>query len=1037
MTTKTPNMTVVCYNPPHPHTIHSPYVWNRIIIVMIHIIMILKILQDIPRTGAYPPISIRIPSSSPRFIRVLQSQQQQQQQRKQRKQRNQFQYDNVHHQHHHHQQKPTRSVSCNMIIPRGDGRIYENEEDYYHHDDDDNNNNNNDNNNNYRNTTTRRRMTSNKVTSPPPPSPPPPPLQEWNKDEYNYFSKNRKNQRQLQWVVNSIENYGGQEESSHNNDDDTNDRPRNHVSPVLIEAMEHLSTAKTQKQVLQAGRRLEQLMDTILHHESWPIQERIVKATAISGLLHISWKLIQHMVQGVQEDFNSSNSSSSSSPSSLSPSSSPSSSSSSSSSMPPRPTRLPSSLSYNAVFCSLRRAQRREQVERLLVQLASIAHQTGEMIDVYAFNMYLATLTQNVEHPNDVYLGQAWTSLSLNVPQERFAVQPDIVSYNTVLHAAAKTGNQTIVDDLWTTIRHHPNLEPDIWTYNSRLRTSNLPERLRVLDELRALQRDHWNGIKRLVPDRFTIDLVLVPLVRAGRIGDVEELLDNFVATHSDRIVTEAFSAFLITLVKRGELSSARALFQTYVLPSLLTKPSQSALLSTKTSTRPNTSSRTIQPAIRHFNVLIDGYRCLAENEKAEEEDDDVVVGKNDEAAETKQITKEDENESSGITKNHGGRPSQAPIEATSNNLTARQEARRLYQLLQESGYSPDVYTLTSMMGICETSEELWNLLLTSHVELTPAAVRAAITSFGRLGDPSSACITFDKYQEPSMNCRVWNVLLGALADSARRENPTLNKAACLVWSLTERTNEIHNSQPQGRSQNHISCLVDGLRCTQAVHVLLNLMRESRGPIQAPRPNSQTYCIAAAALQYGSTNAQLAIDLFRNATLDGVPADGRFINAIFRCFGDNIDEALTAWKGEIRRACLAHEKRARHDPPSIYRAQMKNLIAAYHGLLYVCGRALRPDIALRIAYAMNREGIEPNDVSLNCYRSGKRMRKKLADATSEQGERSRMLGPRSLPSLIPKLDFFGQYESLLFIECTKYDQNDKRRSGEKRVRIIV
>jgi hypothetical protein len=29
------------------------------------------------------------------------------------------------------------------------------------------------------------------------------------------------------------------------------------------------------------------------------------------------------------------------------------------------------------------------------------------------------------------------------------------------------------------------------------------------------------------------------------------------------------------------------------------------------------------------------------------------------------------------------------------------------------------------------------------------------------------------------------------------------------------------------------------------------------------------------------------------------------------------------------------------------------------------------------------------------------------------------------------------YESLLSVECTKYDTNDRRRAGEQRVRIIL
>jgi hypothetical protein len=75
---------------------------------------------------------------------------------------------------------------------------------------------------------------------------------------------------------------------------------------------------------------------------------------------------------------------------------------------------------------------------------------------------------------------------------------------------------------------------------------------------------------------------------------------------------------------------------------------------------------------------------------------------------------------------------------------------------------------------------------------------------------------------------------------------------------------------------------------------------------------------------------------------------------------------------------------------------------------------------------MNKEGIESNEVALNCYRSGKRTRQKLAKLNNEV-EKNGGLG----------LAMSKQFESVLLVECTKFDENDKRRSGEQRVRIIL
>ena len=105
----------------------------------------------------------------------------------------------------------------------------------------------------------------------------------------------------------------------------------------------------------------------------------------------------------------------------------------------------------------------------------------------------------------------------------------------------------------------------------------------------------------------------------------------------------------------------------------------------------------------------------------------------------------------------------------------------------------------------------------------------------------------------------------------------------------------------------------------------------------------------------------------------------------------------------------------------------KNLLAAYHGLLHVSGRAGRPDVALRLAYAMGKEGLEPSESALNCYNAGKRIRETAAaGGRAGRGERDDVV----------RLRMEDQYESLLMIECTKYDQNDRRRSDERRVRII-
>lgn len=326
----------------------------------------------------------------------------------------------------------------------------------------------------------------------------------------------------------------------------------------------------------------------------------------------------------------------------------------------------------------------------------------------------------------------------------------------------------------------------------------------------------------------------------------------------------------------------------------------------------------------------------------------------------------------------------------------------------------PDAYTLSSMMLLCTSSDEILRSIEKSDSQLlTPAVIRSAMTQSGRLGDPSLACQLFDQFVFPSMNVREWNVLLGALAEGAKQGNLILDVSSATIW------NEISTKKAG------ISSSLDGLSCSEACQVLLNMMSSTTQKTKAPYPNSQTYCLAASALQYGTTDRDLALTLFRNATNTGIPADGRFLNAVFRCFGDDIGGALESWKNEIRRACLERESQT-----TKVSLRNKNLVAAYNGLLYVCGRALRPDIAVRLAYAMNKEGIEADKNSLNNYNAGKRARGQSASG----GE---VANTKVWSKLFPKPNMVQQYESLLYVECSKYDPNRKSMSSDKRVRIIV
>jgi pentatricopeptide repeat protein len=290
------------------------------------------------------------------------------------------------------------------------------------------------------------------------------------------------------------------------------------------------------------------------------------------------------------------------------------------------------------------------------------------------------------------------------------------------------------------------------------------------------------------------------------------------------------------------------------------------------------------------------------------------------------------------------------------------------------------------------------------------------VTSYGNLGDPASALWIFLHF--PSKSTRSWNVLLGALAKSSE-----LQGAAVLDLASSNASRHLPSRVLVRSSQILMSTFFERATSFEAIQIILDIMSNSivvEG-LNSPPANSQSYCLAASALQYSMIDSSKARELFRHATNLGIPADGRFINAVFRCYGDDVDGALNDWKNEIRPRCVSCDNNTLRTTLG-QRKKGENFLASYNGLLYVCGRALRPDIALRLIYAMKKEGLETKELSLNSYKSGKRIRN-LSSGLAAQ--------------LVEKLKLISAYESLLEVECSKFDQNDSRRKGEPRVRIIV
>lgn len=475
-----------------------------------------------------------------------------------------------------------------------------------------------------------------------------------------------------------------------------------------------------------------------------------------------------------------------------------------------------------------------------------------------------------------------------------------------------------------------------------------------------------WNEMLQdpgIQPDRFTIDLILPVLAQRQDMTAIKNMLDEFVMKNPPHIVSNAFSAFMVSLNKSGRVLVARALFQAYIQPYFEPTWDTGRL-------------RLVTPTAKHFNIILNGYR----QEIQEQTDKNQVTKLSSEAWEL------------------------------------------FHQLSSNPTIAPDEFSLGIMMALATSPEQLCDLVgyaLDHFQKLSPVLQRSALTSFGQVGDAPSALWLFSTYTLASSQSgtREWNALLGALSKTARAGNTTSTSMAESVAARRLASTDGHSS-PSSLKR------VDGLASADAAGAILELMIEGSEEMHVPRPDTQSFCLAATALQYGNVDSKKAMEIFHEAQRLGLGADGRFLNAILRCFGSDIQNAVFAWKQDIRPACVRYENRKKRSSRRPTRTKGKNLVAAYNGLLYCCGRALRPDIGVRLVYAMVKEGLEPNENTLNAYRSGKRQSQSMKEENRAK-------------AFVRKLAILDPYESLLFVECTKYDRNDRRRAGEARVRIIL
>lgn len=801
---------------------------------------------------------------------------------------------------------------------------------------------------------------------------------------------------------------------------------RRRIDASLVDALYLMVNANSQTDVLDAEKRVRGLMKD---PSEFPMEvnERVIKATAMAGLVSLSLSLLKVFLTENEDT-------------------------------------LPSTMAYTAVLNILRKNGRIDRLEETLADLASscrrITQKTGKKvgIDLVAFNTYLAalcdaavnelpfssasnamedygmnfnftSLTNSSTVPtssSEKYLYKALNLVKGDVARTRFVLEgdPDKYSFNSILNAAAKCSKSDNDNPITNSIMlsclrgmKERGIQEDVLTYNARIQAALASDE----DEAAIQLIDQLISDPSVEPDRYTINFILKPFLKAGRRDEIWSILRDFYdknAGSNNKIVSSAFEAFLNTIVVTGDIEFAREIFQSFFLPT----PRQNKRMQVSQMIHvmkedeqlqqideTNTSRRSVElskrpPArTRHFNILFGGYS----------------------KAYVSAISRFGKSPNSMAGSDDITNATMPDNDVINNTVPDTQKVYELLDIMLGIGVPLDGFSVTSLMALPSTPENITSLLKRIEpemmVELSPAAYRSIISAYARTGDASSACWMFEEMIQSrgnqGRNTESWNVILGALAKGCVGANG--GNALDILNSSAARARRNLLSETSDDPESQVISCVNGKPCLDASMAILDIMRNGTvlpEGFSIPKPNSQSYCLVASALSgYGISepDSDRALNLFRNAMDEGVAADGRFLNAVLRCFGDDIEGALAAWKSDIGPAAAGYERIRSKNTKS-----GTNLIAAYNGLMHVCGRAIRPDAATRIAYAMNKANVEPTEATLNSYFAGKRVALDGSDDDKNLGLRN-------------------QYETLLSVECTKYNTKDKRQANDRKIRIIL
>jgi hypothetical protein len=302
----------------------------------------------------------------------------------------------------------------------------------------------------------------------------------------------------LQWVVEAVDRLL-KEEALKSGSSSTRER-----NDLLLQGLDQMLIARSKQDALRTEEFLLSL--DIEDNFSYNVQERILKAASMSGYMALSMNILNSMLDDKNGGY------------------------------------IPSYMAYTSVLKRLRKWKRLQQMREILEKMAHIAKAKGDAIHQVALNTYLACLCDCIKSRSssrDELLEEAFEILKPGVSYDRFAVsEVDTMSFNTVLDAAASVPNHLVLMQIIDMMKDH-QIPMDIYSYNALLKSAlSQEDKLQIFDEIKN-------------PDKYTIELMLIPLLECGRAADTIRLMQDFNSMEmSEWERSNTYSTFLITLAK-------------------------------------------------------------------------------------------------------------------------------------------------------------------------------------------------------------------------------------------------------------------------------------------------------------------------------------------------------------------------------------------------------------------------------------------------------------------------------------------------------